>query len=119
MRIRNLLAISVTAAALMAPGFCLEAADSEDRKGKGTEESMGEKIDDATITTKVKMKLLGNRATSALKTNVDTTEGVVTLTGTATTAAEKELATKLAEEIDGVKIVNNQMQIDETQKKEK
>lgn len=119
MRIRNLMAITVTAAALLAPGLCLEAADSEDRKSKGTDASMGEKIDDATITTKVKMKLLGNRATSALKTNVDTTDGVVTLTGTATTAAEKELATKLAEEVDGVKSINNQMQIDETQEKEK
>lgn len=119
MRTRNLMAIMVTATALLAPGLCLQAADSGDRKNQGTGASMGEKMDDATITTKVKMKLLGNRATSALKTSVDTTDGVVTLTGTATTAAEKELATKLAEEIDGVKSVNNQMQIDETQKKEK
>jgi len=116
MNFRYLMAVLVTAAALLAPGLCLQAADSDDQKSKGSKESMGEKFDDATITTKVKMKLMGNRATSALKTSVDTTEGVVTLTGTAKTAAEKELATKLAEEVDGVKNVNNQMQIDETDK---
>ena len=116
MNFRYVMAVLVTAAALLAPGLCLQAADSDDQKSKGSKESMGEKFDDATITTKVKMKLMGNRATSALKTSVDTTDGVVTLTGTAKTAAEKELATKLAEEVDGVKTVNNQMQINETEK---
>ena len=116
MNFRYVMAVLVTAAALLAPGLCLQAADSDDQKQKGSTETMGEKFDDATITTKVKMKLMGNRATSALKTSVETTEGVVTLTGMAKTAAEKELATKLAEEVDGVKTVNNQMQIDETEK---
>ena len=116
MNFRYVMAVLVTAAALLAPGLCLQAADSDDQKQKGGSETMGEKIDEAAITTKVKMKLMGNRATSALKTSVDTTDGVVTLTGTAKTAAEKELATKLAEEVDGVKTVNNQMQINETEK---
>lgn len=116
MKTRNLMAVMVTAAALLAPGLCLQAADSDDQKNTGTKTTMGEKIDDATITTKVKMKLLDNRATSALNTNVDTTDGVVTLTGKATTAAEKELSTKLAEEVKGVKSVNNQMQIEEKKK---
>lgn len=114
MNFRYPMAVLITATALLAPGLCLQAADSDDQKSKGSKESMGEKFDDATITTKVKMKLMGNRATSALKTKVETTDGIVTLSGTAKTAAEKELATKIAEEVDGVKSINNQMQIEET-----
>lgn len=115
MSVRYSLAIMVTAAALLAPGLCLQAADS-DEKNQGRDATMGEKIDDASITTKVKMKLLGNKATSALNTKVETMDGVVTLTGKATSAAEKELATQLAEQVKGVKNVNNEMKIEEPEK---
>lgn len=72
------------------------------------ESSIKEKIDDASITAQAKMALLFNRSTSALKTNVDTDNGVVTLTGMAKTAAEKDLVSKLVAEINGVvNVVNN------------
>ena len=51
----------------------------------------GDKIDDASITAQVKMRLLYHRSTSALKTSVTTKKGVVTLGGKAKTAAEKGL----------------------------
>lgn len=69
------------------------------------------KIDDASITAQVKMALLVNRATSALKTKVDTHDGVVTLSGTAKDAAEKDLATKLVSDINGVVNVVNNMDV--------
>lgn len=119
MRLRRSMAVMITATALLAPGLYLEAADTEDKNKDKKDSSMGEKIDDASITTKVKMKLLGNKATSALNTKVETVDGVVTLTGKAKTTAEKELATKLAEEVKGVKSVNNDMKIDETNRSEK
>jgi osmotically-inducible protein OsmY len=53
------------------------------------DETTGEKIDDASITAQVKMSLLSHRSTSALKTKVETTDGVVTLTGVTKNAAEK------------------------------
>ncbi len=74
-------------------------------------ETIGEKIDDASITAQVKMSLLSHRSTSALKTKVETTDGVVTLTGIAKNAAEKSLVTKLVEDIDGVSSVVNNMTI--------
>ena len=43
------------------------------------DETIGEKIDDASITAQVKSSLLSHRSTSALKTKVETTDGVVTL----------------------------------------
>jgi len=71
----------------------------------------GEKIDDSSITAQVKMTLLYHRSTSALKTSVTTKKGVVTLSGKAKNAAEKDLATKFANDVNGVKEVKNQMTI--------
>jgi osmotically-inducible protein OsmY len=73
--------------------------------------TVGEKIDDASITAQVKLALLTHRSTSALKTGVATREGEVTLTGTAKNAAEKSLVSKLVEDINGVTGVSNQMTI--------
>jgi len=72
----------------------------------------GDKIDDASITAQVKMTLLYHRSTSALKTSVTTKKGVVTLGGKAKTGAEKDLATKFANDVNGVKEVKNRMTID-------
>jgi hyperosmotically inducible protein len=75
------------------------------------EQTTAEKIDDASITAEVKSALMSHRSTSALKTKVETTDGVVTLTGIARNAAEKSLVTKLATDIDGVNSVVNNMTI--------
>ena len=74
-------------------------------------ETMGEKIDDASITAQVKSSLLTHRSTSALKTKVSTTDGVVTLSGIAKNDAEKSLVTKLVNDINGVSSVINNMTI--------
>jgi hyperosmotically inducible periplasmic protein len=79
---------------------------------KTTSEYVMESIDDASITALVKMTLLYHRSTSALSTKVETKEGVVTLYGKAKNAAEKELVTKLVNDINGVKSINNQMTIE-------
>lgn len=74
-------------------------------------QTMGGKIDDASVTAFVKMTLLYHRSTSALNTSVSTKRGVVTLTGKAKNTAEKDLATKFASDVNGVKSVNNKMTI--------
>jgi osmotically-inducible protein OsmY len=74
-------------------------------------ETVGEKIDDASITAQVKMTLLYHRSTSALNTKVETKDGVVTLHGKAGNADELNLATKLAKDVNGVKDVKNRMAI--------
>jgi hyperosmotically inducible protein len=74
-------------------------------------QTTGEKIDDASITAQVKSSLMSHRSTSALKTKVETTDGVVTLSGLAKNAAEKSLVTKLVTDIDGVTSVINNMTI--------
>jgi hyperosmotically inducible protein len=77
--------------------------------------SQGEKIDDASITAQVRMSLLFHHGTDVMGTTVSTNQGVVTLTGTAKNQAEIDLASKLVDDIHGVKSVNNQMTIDMSQ----
>lgn len=75
-------------------------------------QTVGSKIDDASITAQVKMTLLYHRSTSVIKTSVTTKNGVVTLTGKAKNAAEKDLAAKFADDVNGVKSVKNKMTIE-------
>ena len=73
--------------------------------------TVGDKIDDASITAQVKSSLLAHRSTSAIHTGVATADGVVTVTGIAKNDAEKSLVTKLATDINGVSSVLNNMTI--------
>jgi osmotically-inducible protein OsmY len=74
--------------------------------------TVGDTIDDSSITAQVKMTLLFHRSTSALKTSVATKDGVVTVSGKAKNAAEKALVGKLANDVKGVKAVENRMIIE-------
>ena len=77
-----------------------------------TSRTVGQNIDDASITAHVKMMLLYHSSTSALNTSVTTKKGVVTLGGKAKNATEKDLATKLVNDVNGVKSVKNLMTIE-------
>lgn len=71
-------------------------------------DTIADKIDDASITAQVKASLLAHRSTSALKTKVQTKDGVVTVSGVAKNEAEKSLVTKLVSDVNGVlNVVNN------------
>lgn len=76
------------------------------------ERTMENRLDDATITAKVKSALLSRRSTSAINTTVKTVNGTVTLGGAAKNEAEKELAERLARGIEGVRQVNNRMTVE-------
>ncbi len=73
--------------------------------------TVGDTIDDASITTQVKFALLSHRSTGAMKTKVTTKLGVVYITGEADNDAEKSLVTKLAESVRCVKSVDNAMSV--------
>jgi Predicted periplasmic or secreted lipoprotein len=75
-------------------------------------QNAGKKIDDASTTAQVKMTLLFHRSTSALNTKVVTNKGLVTLYGKAGSTAEKDLVTKIVNDVNGVKRVNNRMTIE-------
>ncbi len=71
----------------------------------------GEKAKDALITSSVNAELAKDSQLSALRINVDTVEGRVALRGTAPDAASKDRATTLAQRVDGVKTVDNQLTV--------
>lgn len=74
-------------------------------------ETVRDKMGDAALTGRVKAALAANRATSAIRTNVDTERGVVTLRGIAKSAAERDLAEKLARDVPGVRSVDNRIEV--------
>lgn len=84
---------------------------SKDAQASGSQaaSTLGEKIDDAVITTSVNASLAKEPDLSAIKINVDTKDGVVTLNGPAPTAAAKDKAAELAKQVKGVASVNNQL----------
>jgi osmotically-inducible protein OsmY len=73
--------------------------------------SVGETIDDATITTKVKTALLNDSDVGGLRIDVDTFKGVVTLSGRVKSQAEADKAIGIARRTDGVKDVKSTMQV--------
>jgi hyperosmotically inducible protein len=78
---------------------------------KGAAERTGEVVGDAAITTAVKAKLLGDTTTPGLSINVDTKDGVVTLSGAVKNTVESERAMSVARDTDGVKRVVNNLKI--------
>jgi len=77
-------------------------------------QTLSEKMDDASITAQIKMALLTRHSTSAFKTGVATKDGIVTLSGKATSGAGKEMVTKVANDAKGVIKVINNMTIEDT-----
>ena len=73
--------------------------------------TVGETIDDTTITTRVKTAMLNDPAVGGLRIDVDTFKGVVTLSGRVKTQAEKDQAIALARKIDGVVEVKDALQV--------
>ena len=73
--------------------------------------SVGETIDDATITTRVKTALLNDPVVGGLRIDVDTFKGVVTLSGRVKSKEEEVKATELARKISGVTDVKSSLQI--------
>ncbi len=66
------------------------------------------RVDDSVITAIVKSKLAADNETSSANINVNTSSGVVTLTGVVTTQANKEQAERIARNTEGVtRVINN------------
>lgn len=74
-------------------------------------DSAGNAVEDAGITVLVKAALLLESDLSAMEINVDTVNGIVTLTGAIDNSANIEKATEVVDGIEGVKSVNNQLTV--------
>lgn len=76
-----------------------------------TGDTLGRNIDDTTITTTVKGKLAADKGSSVTRVQVDTNRGVVALTGTVESAADRARAEQITRTVGGVKGVSNNLQV--------
>jgi osmotically-inducible protein OsmY len=73
--------------------------------------TVGETIDDATITTRVKTAFINDPAIGGLRIDVDTFKGIVTLSGAVKSKDEENKAVALARSIKGVTDVKSTLQV--------
>lgn len=78
--------------------------------------TVGETIDDATITTRVKTAFVNDPLVGALRIDVDTFKGIVTLSGRVKSKAEEQKAIELARKIRGVVDVKSTLVIEPDQR---
>lgn len=106
MNIRNLI-VAATVGASAALGTAAHAAGDDTPK-----QTVGEYASDTAITAKVKAAFVADKSLSALDVAVETTDGVVTLTGTVGTDTEADQAARVARDVEGVKQVKNEVKVD-------
>jgi osmotically-inducible protein OsmY len=88
-----------------------ETAQDVRQDAKVAADAIGDKVSDAVITTSVNGELAKDSKLSALRINVDTSAGNVTLHGSAPDEASRERASQLAANVKGVHKVDNQLQV--------
>jgi hyperosmotically inducible protein len=98
LHLKNLLiAAMVGTGAIAASGCAVTSGQS----------TVGQAVDDTTISTRVKTRMAQDPTVSAMRIEVETLNGVVQLSGFATTQAEKDRAGMIAREVPNVREVRN------------
>ncbi len=95
---KNILVATLVAVAALATTGCAV------RSGQS---SMGQYVDDATISSRVKTRMAQDPDVSAMRIEVETLNGTVQLAGFATNQAEKDKAAQIARAVPDVKDVRN------------
>lgn len=104
-------AIALASAFLLAPGLAWSQETMPEPDAQTPAEEAGEAVSDAWITAKVKADLVATSGVPGSDIGVDTSDGVVTLTGSVATQAEADKAVSVASLIKGVKRVDSQIAV--------
>jgi hyperosmotically inducible periplasmic protein len=92
-----------------------QVGDAVQRGAEQVQKEVGpvvqEVMDDASVTAKIKAKLLADPEVAGLNIDVDTVDGQVTLNGKVASADQKAEAEKLASHTEGVKGITNLIQV--------
>ncbi|WP_114810528.1 BON domain-containing protein [Paraburkholderia kururiensis] len=110
--IRSACVIACAASAACAL-FAMNVSAQESSAPPAGSETMGQRLDDATITTKVKATLISKNVKST-HIHVKTRNGVVWLTGTVPTSGDRTAAAEAAQGLSGVKVVKNELKVSAT-----
>lgn len=86
-----------------------DATQKAQASGGPSADKIGTAVEDAAITASIASELVKDADLSAVKIDVDTNAGVVTLNGPAPTVAASNKATTIAKRIKGVVSVNNKL----------
>jgi hyperosmotically inducible periplasmic protein len=97
-----------TIAAAIATLILLTASGCAVTRGQ---ETVGAYVDDTAITTSVKTRMLENKDVAGTSIRVETLNGTVMLSGFAKSALEKNTAENIARNVNGVKMVKNEIAI--------
>jgi hyperosmotically inducible protein len=102
MNTRHALVTGLAALALLATAGCAVTRGQE---------TVGAYVDDATITTQIKSRFVGNKDVDAASIKVETLNGTVMLSGFAKNATERSSAETVARGVNGVKAVRNEIAV--------
>jgi osmotically-inducible protein OsmY len=102
MNFRTTLAATITGVAILTTAGCAVVRGQE---------TTGAYVDDATITTQVKSRMLNSPAVAGTSISVETLNGTVMLSGFAKSATEKTAADRIARDVNGVRAVKNEIAI--------
>ncbi|BAN22600.1 BON domain-containing protein [Caballeronia insecticola] len=87
------------------------SAQTNSASSTSSDTTVGQKVDDSAITTKVKAELLGAKNVKSTHIHVKTHSGVVSLTGTVPSAEDKTAAEDVVSKVSGVASVKNHLKI--------
>jgi hyperosmotically inducible protein len=107
-------AIAVTAVSALLVAGCNRTSDSSPPRTSGaadTTRAAAQATDDAGVTAKVKTALIAASELNSKSINVDTQNGVVTLSGTVPEKVQVERAAQVAQTVGGVKRVDNRLAV--------
>src|ERR1700712_3327274 len=91
--------------------FALNVSAQTATDSSGASTSVGTKIDDTAVTTKVKAELLAAKTVKSEHIHVKTRRGVVSLTGSVPSAEDKTNAEDVVSKVAGVESVGNHLKI--------
>lgn len=97
----TLIALASATALLTLPGCAVTRGQS----------TVGSYIDDSTITTQIKARMVENKQVDAASISVETLNGTVLLSGFAKSSEERAMAQKIANGVNGVKSIRNEIAV--------
>lgn len=106
---RKQLVMALVVLAIAVPS--LAGCTHESNVAQDRDRTLGQNIDDATITTRIKTAYLFNPHLNSFRINVNTQDCVVTLQGVVKTGIQKDLAGEIAKNVRSVRQVRNELRV--------